>query len=313
MSTTKTLLNSSIELRDFLPLMEKLTGFKISFSDFRVTSRQNAKLFLKENEFIHTCGYCLAIKEKENVRPACFSSDGRTITKAISEKKAKKHTCHAGVNEIIMPVYSGTKYLGCVAAGQVFFQKYTAKEKAEYMKYLKRLGVDVKKASLEFDRMKIAPEDNIRLAVKFLKLIVKFIIDIDREETKNSPEGKKQALAGVERIRAGRYAAIISRVKENMQTLPSSSITLKGAAAAAGMSPCHFSRIYKETTGRKFRDYTFEQRIERSKSMLTDSNIKISDIAERCGYKETSSFSRAFKKLTGEYPGAYRTRELSKV
>ncbi|OGF50753.1 MAG: hypothetical protein A2231_05355 [Candidatus Firestonebacteria bacterium RIFOXYA2_FULL_40_8] len=220
-----------------------------------------------------------------------------------------------------MPVYSGSKYLGCVSAGQVFFRKYTSLEKAAYMKYITTLGGDSVKASIEFDKTRIVSKENIKMAVKFLKLIVKFIADVDREEAKLTPserkQGKKtpekQLLEGVKRIRAGRYAAIISRVKENMDTFPSSSISLKEAASIAGMSPCHFSRIYKETTGRKFRDYTCEQRIEHSKILLNNPDKKISDIAERCGYRETSSFSRAFNKMTGEYPGSYRARKAEKA
>ena len=316
MSTTKTLLNSRMELRDYLSLMEKLTGFRISFSDFHITSRQSPLFFLKEEQFIHTCGYCMAVKESETARPVCFKSDGITTTKAIAERKAKKHTCHAGVNEIIMPVYSGTKYLGCVVAGQVFFQRYTTVKKTKYLSYLGGLGVDVKKTSLEFDKMKVTPESDIRLAVKLLKIIVKFIIETDREEARKPfPENKstlKQVADGMERLRAGRYSAIISRVKEHLQAMPATYLSLNDAAEIAGMSPCHFSRIYKETTGRNFRDYTFEKRIERSKLLLANPDIKISDIAERCGYNETSSFSRAFKKLAGEYPGKYRAKKAAK-
>jgi len=319
------LITGSMQLKDFIPLMETLTGLKLSFYNFTATSKRAGKLAVGEEYLLHSCGYCLAAKSKDASRRACYSSDGRTATPAILERRIAQHTCHAGVSEILQPVFSGKNYLGCVVAGQAFFKKYSSAEKDAYIKYLKTLGVDVEKASVEFDKMRVVGPESVRLAAKLVKIVAGFIAEAVQEEEKktllvqpapgrkNSAEAKRRAAEGLERIRAGRYAAIIERVKENMAASPSGSISLKEAAGIAGISPCHFSRIYKEATGKKFRDFTTEERIVRAKMILADNSAKLSDVAVMCGYEEASSFSRAFKKLTGKYPGQYRLEKALKT
>ncbi len=48
------------------------------------------------------------------------------------------------------------------------------------------------------------------------------------------------------------------------------------------------------------------QRIERAKSLLSDTESSVSDIAVQCGFKSLFHFSKAFKELTGISPSAFR-------
>ena len=47
-------------------------------------------------------------------------------------------------------------------------------------------------------------------------------------------------------------------------------------------------------------------RIEAAKLLMTDTDLPISEIGERCGYESVVHFSRQFKKITGVSPSAYR-------
>ncbi|MNE99770.1 HTH-type transcriptional regulator YesS [compost metagenome] len=53
-------------------------------------------------------------------------------------------------------------------------------------------------------------------------------------------------------------------------------------------------------------EYITQQRIERAKQLLVESNDKISSIAEGLGYVHFSYFAKLFRKLTGLTPQDYR-------
>jgi AraC-like DNA-binding protein len=63
-----------------------------------------------------------------------------------------------------------------------------------------------------------------------------------------------------------------------------------------------FSRYYHCNIG----EYLRQLRIERAISLLARKSIPISDIAEHCGFSETSNFIRCFKKQKGITPESYR-------
>lgn len=55
-----------------------------------------------------------------------------------------------------------------------------------------------------------------------------------------------------------------------------------------------------------FSDYLAQYRIDMAKRWLLETNMKISEIADRLKYKNSENFIRFFKKITGVTPGKYR-------
>jgi AraC family transcriptional regulator len=52
--------------------------------------------------------------------------------------------------------------------------------------------------------------------------------------------------------------------------------------------------------------YLTSQRIERAKSLLAERKLSVTEIGLDVGFRETSSFASAFRKVTGETPSDYR-------
>jgi two-component system response regulator YesN len=74
------------------------------------------------------------------------------------------------------------------------------------------------------------------------------------------------------------------------------------------LNPSYFSRLYKQSTGVTVTNYIAEVKLEYAKHMLTDSNMKINQIAERLGFDSVSYFIRFFKKYMKYSPQDYRSR-----
>lgn len=72
------------------------------------------------------------------------------------------------------------------------------------------------------------------------------------------------------------------------------------------LSPWHFSRSFKQSFGVPPHRYHASRRIERAKQLLANRELSITAIAFEVGFSETSTFTAAFHRLTGQTPSKYR-------
>ncbi|MDF2906500.1 MAG: transcriptional regulator, AraC family [Herbinix sp.] len=83
------------------------------------------------------------------------------------------------------------------------------------------------------------------------------------------------------------------------------SISLKELAEAAGYSPWHMSRIFKDVTGKTPFDYLRALRLTKAALLLRDNNRKILDVALDFVFDSHEGFTRAFSKEFGVSPHKY--------
>lgn len=83
-------------------------------------------------------------------------------------------------------------------------------------------------------------------------------------------------------------------------------LTLEKVAEYAGFSACYFSRIFKQMTTYNFVDYLAQQRIKKAQTLLSDSDMSVTEIAYQSGFKSISTFNRVFKQCRGCSPSEYR-------
>lgn len=83
-------------------------------------------------------------------------------------------------------------------------------------------------------------------------------------------------------------------------------ILLKDLAAAAGLTPTHFAKRFRQTVGAAPHQYLIKLRIERAKRLLSASVQSVAEIAHGCGFANQEHLTRAFRKHTGSTPAAFR-------
>lgn len=83
-------------------------------------------------------------------------------------------------------------------------------------------------------------------------------------------------------------------------------LTLKELANHAGQSQSHYSRVFKEKTGQSPLNYFIQLKISKACELLSDTEMKVSEIALELGYADPYYFSRLFRKLQGVAPALYR-------
>ena len=83
-------------------------------------------------------------------------------------------------------------------------------------------------------------------------------------------------------------------------------LTLRELAQAACLSPYHFARLFKQTTGQTPHNYVTEQRVERAKKLLANTDDLIAEVAYACGFGNQSHLTTVFRKRLGVTPRRYR-------
>jgi two-component system response regulator YesN len=72
------------------------------------------------------------------------------------------------------------------------------------------------------------------------------------------------------------------------------------------ISACYLSLIFKKEAGQTFLKYLIGVRLDAAKELLANPEVKIAEIAEKCGYPDVNYFSYFFKKNFGLSPREYR-------
>src|SRR5439155_16707837 len=73
-----------------------------------------------------------------------------------------------------------------------------------------------------------------------------------------------------------------------------------------GLSRSRFRNLFKEAVGEGPGRYLSRLRVEQAKDLLKGTNLSLTEIAERVGYADPFSLSKAFKRFLGCSPQEYR-------
>lgn len=85
-------------------------------------------------------------------------------------------------------------------------------------------------------------------------------------------------------------------------------IDLYRVADAAGLSPWHWHRLYRNITGATLHATVKEMRLHRAAWLIAYTDKPFAAIARECGYHNAQSFARSFRDAYGLSPQQYRTR-----
>ncbi|REK71237.1 response regulator transcription factor [Paenibacillus paeoniae] len=89
-----------------------------------------------------------------------------------------------------------------------------------------------------------------------------------------------------------------------IQEHPFEEISLNGIASHLKVSPVYLSRIYKEEKGISFSTAVLTAKVEQAETMIR-SGMTLTEISDKLGYLNLSSFTRMFKKIKGIAPSHY--------
>ncbi|WP_040951770.1 AraC family transcriptional regulator [Gorillibacterium massiliense] len=122
----------------------------------------------------------------------------------------------------------------------------------------------------------------------------------------------RKSLESIQHLKENKFYRKIEEAIQYIKTNYSdSNLSVEALAEVAGYTPNYFSKLFKEMTGINSGEYIRKIRIGKAKELLQNHDYKVSDVAEICGYINSSHFYSAFKKDVGMTPSAYREFALA--
>jgi len=100
----------------------------------------------------------------------------------------------------------------------------------------------------------------------------------------------------------------IRRVLDAIAGDPTAEHSAASMAAVAAMSVRHFTRVFTEETGVAPARYVEQVRVEAAKALLELGDDGLDVISRKCGFRSVETMRRAFLRVLGVPPGAYRGR-----
>ncbi len=101
---------------------------------------------------------------------------------------------------------------------------------------------------------------------------------------------------------------MITKIIAHINNNYADEISLTSIAEQFFISPYYFSRTFKKVTNLSFVDYLNNVRIKEAQELLKKTDLSITIIGEKVGFKSTTHFGRTFKKITGISPFEYKKK-----
>lgn len=115
------------------------------------------------------------------------------------------------------------------------------------------------------------------------------------------------AVSGQPEFRGGLPIRQLQKVGEYVTEHLTEEISVEALAQLVELSPFHFSRIFKQSTGMTPLQFMTRERITRAQQLIRETSRSLIEIALDVGYTSPSHFAKVFRRVTGVTPTKFRS------
>lgn len=235
--------------------------------------------------------FCALMASRNKACAACLELQQRAEQESAGATKTLE--CFAGLHDSVVPIRVGEAVVAYLQTGQVMFRAPTERKFKAAVKQLEQWNAvgDVVELEAAYFQTRVLARPHYEATVRLLSSFAEHLSLLSNELM------IKEATAEPAAVTKAR-AFIAEHLDE--------ALSLTDVARAASMSAFYFCKIFKAAVGLTFTDYVARTRVERTKQMLLNPNVRISEAAFAAGFQSLSQFNRVFRRITGESPTHYR-------
>lgn len=100
--------------------------------------------------------------------------------------------------------------------------------------------------------------------------------------------------------------SVVESIQRAFQQNCGEKYTLKMLSEKYSISTFYLSHLFKRITGYSVMNYLLSCRLANAKRLLSESKMSIAEIANECGFSDSSDFSRKFRQETSVSPSRFR-------
>ena len=235
--------------------------------------------------------FCVMMAAKSRSCAACLELQQRAEADAGGGSVTLE--CFAGLSESLVPIHLGASIIAYLQTGQVLLQVPTEKQFRAAVAQLKKWNVTVDVAALReaFFQTRVLTKTHYDATVRLLASFAEHLSLVTNELMLKEASSEPPA---------------VSRARVFIAEHLGEPLALQQVAQAAHMSAFYFCKIFKGATGLTFTDYIARARIEKTKQLLLNPHMRVSEAAYEAGFQSLSQFNRVFRRIVGESPSIYR-------
>ena len=247
--------------------------------------------------------------------------------------KTDEQTCHAGASVLVSPLGEGEGALAILSTC-IFAKNDSAEPWEELRERTRDLGLKEDQLKKAMDGLPRIDQEQVKLARAIMGVAGTAILAIRKiaalrrqaggDVTADRPTDVQAAIEerlrnfiSIPRFRPESKTARRGNVKSKMPTLinvvselvgrkPNMPFTVSQIAAAARVTPNHFSSLFRQHKKQSFSAFLTAKRMEMAKRLLADLTLNIAEVATLSGYLDPGYFARVFRRETGLSPRDWR-------
>jgi len=244
----------------------------------------------------HENPFCALLAQTNRTCASCLELQQKAVDGAADRPSTM--TCFAGLCDTAVPIKLGQRVVGFLVTGQVALRKPSKARFRSIMQKILEWGsqIDLKRLEDAYFHSKVLNPGQYEAAIRLLEIFGKHLSLIANQLATQSAESEPPMIRRAKAYVAGHHA---------------DPLRLREIATAMHVSTFYFCKMFKKATGLTFTDYLGRVRVEKTKNLLTNPHLRISEIAYSVGFQSLTHFNRVFRELTGESPTNYREHTKS--
>lgn len=267
-------------IENYIIYLKKQCGLSVTLHPLKRESLISFSSLMQFNS--HNNSYCSYIKSTQAGHRRCLIQQREML--ADCTKDGQCHVCYAGVLEYVYPIFNGNENVGFITvSGYACPEGENAVKSAASL-----LGYPLETLKKVYSSLyqKVPEKANV--------------------DTLILPLCRMLELAYLKEEKTTKDESLITRILRYTRQHYSMDLTTEGICARYHCSRSHFSHTFKKETGKGFREFLTELRLEHAKHLLTYSSLRVSEIAFTVGFNDPNYFSNVFRHIEGIPPAEYR-------
>jgi len=275
------------QLIEYHDIIYKLLGIVVDFINADGES-------LKLSRMKHFNPFCAMLRGTPSGFTACQNCDRSNAHSASLQHRELVYRCHAGLNEVILPLYdSRGNYIGSMTSGQFLLKNEEPAPQTFIADFAELYGLDAPTLYRAYRATKRITPCQLEGILDYLWAVGRLIVAAHNKllflETIDAPDK-------------------IAEIKQYVADHYMKKLTVPETARKFFFSAGHFSRFFKQELGVSFMTFVNMYRISQAEKMLRNTRCQITEIAFNCGFGSISQFNRVFKNVKGISAQTFRLR-----
>lgn len=276
---------------DIVDATQQLTGARVTLQDTSGFLHESG-LLQPEDTMLrhHDCQFCQYVRDLPGGRARCVHSDlEEGLRQAQEAERPVWRCCHAGVWELVAPVFYEGKVVTLFFLGQA---RVEGREAPLNLSELRMLGAEDVQAQAQYRSLPQADGVQMERGALLMQLALQELL-------------RKFPRAALEEYFLRSEYSLANRAVHQLRSQIEQGANVQTLAAMLYVSPASLRRAFVTELGISLKEYAASARLALACRLLREGRQSVATVGTNVGFQDVSTFLRWFRRQTGRTPTSY--------